>query len=220
MPYSARTTVQRKPERGVYDTETIYAILDAGFLCHVGFEEQSQPFVIPTLYARVGELLYLHGSPRSRFLQPVAGGLPLCITITHVDGLVLARSAFHHSINYRSVMILGRGRIVVDQAEKAAALDALVEHIVPGRSAEVRGPNASELRATQVLAIPLEEASAKVRSGPPLDASRDYALPIWAGELPLRLHALEPVSDPRLAKGIPIPAHVQGFRKEGHERPT
>src|SRR5581483_6148216 len=163
MQPTARTTVKRHPERGVYDVETIHAILDAGFLCHVGFVHDEQPFVIPTLYARVGEKLYLHGSPLSRALQPVEGGIPLCVTVTHLDGLVLARSSFHHSVNYRSVVVLGRGHVVTNRTEKLAALDALVEQVMAGRSKEVRGPNAGELKATQVLLIPLEEASAKVR---------------------------------------------------------
>ena len=211
MPIRSRTTVRRKPERGIYDPSTIEAILDAGFLCHAGFVEDGQPFVIPTLYARVENQLYLHGSPRSRILRPVEQGLPLCITVTHVDGLVLARSAFHHSINYRSVMILGSGRIVIDPEEKQAALAAFVDHIVPGRAAAVRGPNAKELKATQVLAIPLNESSAKVRTGPPLDDDGDYGLDIWAGVLPLCQEALEPIADPRLASDIPLPEHVRRY---------
>jgi nitroimidazol reductase NimA-like FMN-containing flavoprotein (pyridoxamine 5'-phosphate oxidase superfamily) len=212
MPIRTRTTVRRKPERGVYDAPTIEAILDAGFLCHAGFVEDGQPFVIPTLYARVENRLYLHGSPRSRILRPAEHGLPLCITVTHVDGLVLARSAFHHSINYRSVMILGVGRVVIDPEEKEAALAALVDHIVPGRSAVVRGPNTKELKATQVLAVSLDESSAKIRTGPPLDDDGDYSLPIWAGVLPLRQEAQEPIADPRLASDIPLPEHLRRYR--------
>jgi len=212
MPIRTRTTVRRKPERGIYDAPTIEAILDAGFVCHAGFVEDGQPFVIPTLYARVENRLYLHGSPRSRILRPVELGLPLCITVTHVDGLVLARSAFHHSINYRSVMILGSGRVVTDPEEKEAALAALVDHVVPGRSAVVRGPNTKELKATQVLAVLLNESSAKVRTGPPLDDDGDYSLPIWAGVLPLRQEALEPIADPRLASDIPLPEHLRRYR--------
>jgi uncharacterized protein len=220
MPRTSRTTVQRQPKRGIYDAETIYTILDAGFLCHVGFVQEDQPFVIPTLYVRIGEKLYLHGSPLSRMLQVAGGSLPLCITVTHVDGLVLARSAFHHSINYRSVMILGQGQIVVDRAEKISVLNALVEHIVVGRSSEVRGPNPKELKATQVLAIPLQEASAKMRTGSPSDARGDYALPIWAGEIPLHLEALTPVPDPKLARDIPVPEHVQSYRQRTNEKPV
>jgi nitroimidazol reductase NimA-like FMN-containing flavoprotein (pyridoxamine 5'-phosphate oxidase superfamily) len=160
----------------------------------------------------VENLVYLHGSPRSRILRLVEQGLPLCITVTHVDGLVLARSAFHHSINYRSVMILGPGRIVIDPVEKEAALSALVDHIVPGRAVVVRGPNTKELKATQVLAVPIEESSAKVRTGPPLDDDGDYSLPIWAGVLPLHQQALEPVADPRLQASIPLPEHLRRYR--------
>ena len=214
----SRATVRRKPERGVYDAETIRAILDAGFLCHVGLVDNGQPFAIPTLYVRVGEQVYLHGSPRSRLLQPVEAGLPLCVTVTHMDGLVLARSAFHHSVNYRSVMILGRGQLVTDPVEKEAVLKAMVNHIVPGRSAEIRGPSVRELKATHVLAISLEESSAKVRTGPPKDAYADYALPIWAGELPLRLQAMAPVADPKLPIGIPIPEHVQTYCQHCKDR--
>jgi nitroimidazol reductase NimA-like FMN-containing flavoprotein (pyridoxamine 5'-phosphate oxidase superfamily) len=211
MQRTARTTVKRHPERGVYDAETIHAILDAGFLCHVGFVHEEQPFVIPTLYARMGDKLYLHGSPLSRMLQPVEGGIPLCVTVTHLDGLVLARSAFHHSVNFRSAVIVGRGYVVTDKAEKLASLSALVDQVVAGRSAEVRGPNPKELKTTQVLVIPLEEASAKVRTGPPLDARPDYASDIWAGVLPLRMEALPLVPDPRLKKDIPVPEHVQQY---------
>jgi nitroimidazol reductase NimA-like FMN-containing flavoprotein (pyridoxamine 5'-phosphate oxidase superfamily) len=213
MQPTTRTKVQRHPERGVYDAEAIHAILDAGFLCHVGFAQGEQPFVIPTLYARVEEKLYLHGSPLSRYLQPVEGGVPLCVTVTHLDGLVLARSSFHHSVNYRSVVVLGRGHVVTNRAEKLAALDALVEQVMAGRSKEVRGPSAGELKATQVLVIPLEEASAKVRTGPPLDAARDYKLDIWAGVLPLNQEALAPIPDPRLSADIPVPEHVRAYIK-------
>ena len=211
MQRTPRTTVKRHPERGVYDAETIHAILDAGFLCHVGFVHDEQPFVIPTLYARVGDKLYLHGSPLSRMLQSVEGGIPLCVTVTHLDGLVLARSAFHHSVNFRSVVVVGRGQVVTDKAEKLAALSALVDQVMAGRSAEVRGPNPKELKTTQVLVIPLDEASAKVRTGPPLDARPDYALDIWAGVLPLRMEALPLVPDPTLVKDIPVPEHVQQY---------
>jgi nitroimidazol reductase NimA-like FMN-containing flavoprotein (pyridoxamine 5'-phosphate oxidase superfamily) len=211
MQRTPRTTVKRHPERGVYDAEAIHAILDAGFLCHVGFVHDEQPFVIPTLYARVGDKLYLHGSPLSRMLQPVEGGIPLGVTVTHLDGLVLARSAFHHSVNFRSVVIVGRGQVVADRVEKLAALSALVDQVVAGRSAEVRGPSPKELKTTQVMVIPLEEASAKVRTGPPLDAPADYKLEIWAGVLPLRQEALPLVPDPRLAREIAVPEHVQQF---------
>jgi len=217
MQRTSRTRVRRHPERGVYDTETIHAILDAGFLCQVGFVRDEQPFVIPTLYARVGEKLYLHGSPLSPMLRQVEGGIPLCITVTHMDGLVLARSAMKHSVNYRSVMVLGRGQVVTDRAEKEAALEALVEQVVPGRAAEVRGANVKELRATQVMVVPLEEASAKVRTGPPLDTPEDCALDIWAGVLPLRLEPLAPIADPQLRAGIAVPEHVQQYQPRSNK---
>jgi len=212
-PRSARGAVRRHPERGAYDAETIHAILDEGFLCHVGFVDDAQPFVIPTLYARAGDTLYLHGSPLSRMLRRLADGLPLCVTITLVDGLVLARSAFYHSINYRSVVILGRGRMVTEAGDKEEALRALVDHVVPGRSADARGPDAQELKATLVIAVPLAEASAKVRMGPPKDAPDDYALDVWAGEVPLRLQSLEPIPDARLAPDIAAPDYVRRYRR-------
>jgi nitroimidazol reductase NimA-like FMN-containing flavoprotein (pyridoxamine 5'-phosphate oxidase superfamily) len=201
-----RTRMRRLPERAAYDRDTVHAILDEGFICHVGFVVDGQPYVIPTGYARAGETLYLHGSTGSRLgLRP---GMDVCVTVTLLDGLVLARSAFHHSMNYRSVMALGRTRRVTDPDEKEAALRALVEHIVPGRSDEVRGGDGRELAATAVLALPLDEVSAKVRTGPPKDDDPDYDLPIWAGVLPLTLTPGEPVPDPVLDPSIPTPRHV------------
>ena len=217
MRKQSRIAVRRHPERGAYDAETIHAILDEGFLCHVGFVQDDQPFAIPTLYARVGDTLYLHGSPLSRMLRHLEKGVALCVTVTLVDGLVLARSAFHHSINYRSVVILGQGRTVMEPADKEAALRALVDHIVPGRSDDARGPDAQELKATLVIAVPLQEASAKVRTGPPKDAPDDYALDVWAGELPLRLQPLEPIPDTRLASDIPTPEYVRRYRRSFDE---
>jgi uncharacterized protein len=209
---TARTRVRRLPERGSYDRETVHAILDEGFICHVGFVVDGQPYVIPTGYARVGEVLYLHGSTGSRL--GLAPGRDVCVTVTLLDGLVLSRSAFHHSMQYRSVMVLGRTRLVEDPQEKDAALGALVEHIVPGRSAAVRGPSRRELAATAVLAVPLVEVSAKQRTGPPKDEEEDYALPIWAGVLPLRLSPGTPDPDPWcLDSGVPVPAHVAGWRR-------
>lgn len=213
MQPSPRATVRRTPERGAYDIATIHAILDDGFLCHVGFVQDDQPFVIPTLYVRDGDTIYLHGAPLSRMMRHLEEGLPLCLTVTHVDGLVLARSAFHHSINYRSVVVLGRGHAITDRAEKEAALRVLVDHVVPGRSSDTRGPSAQELKATLVVAVPLAEASAKVRTGPPKDAPRDYALDVWAGELPLRLQALDPVPDRRLKPGIAVPENIRRYRR-------
>ena len=206
-----RTRVRRLPERAAYDRDTVHAILDEGFICHVGFVAGGQPFVVPTGYARVGETVYLHGSTGSRLgLRP---GMDVCVTVTLVDGLVLARSAFHHSMNYRSVMAIGRTRPVLDPEEKEAVLRALVEHIVPGRSAEVRGGDRSELAATAVLAVPLDEVSAKVRTGPPQDDDPDYDLPIWAGVLPLALTPGTPASDPVLDPSIPVPGHVAAWSR-------
>jgi uncharacterized protein len=210
-PTTGRTRVRRLPERAAYDRETVHAILDEGFLCHVGFVVDGQPYVVPTGYARIGETVYLHGSTGSRLgLRP---GMDVCVTVTLVDGLVLARSAFHHSMNYRSVMAVGRTRPIRDPDEKEAALRALVEHIVPGRSAEVRGPNRRELAATAVLALPLVEVSAKVRTGPPKEDDPDYALPFWAGVLPLALTPGEPDPDPRLDPPVPLPPHVASWSR-------
>ena len=204
-----RTRVRRLPERAAYDRETVHAILDEGFVCHVGFVVDAQPYVIPTGYARAGETLYLHGSTGSRpGLRPA---MPVCVTVTLLDGLVLARSAFHHSMNYRSVTVLGRTRLVGDPGEKEAALRAFVEHVVPGRSDEVRGGDRRELAATAVLAVPIEEASAKVRTGPPKDDEEDYALPVWAGVLPLALVPGDPVPDARLDPAVPVPPHVSAW---------
>ncbi|HEX8858375.1 MAG TPA: pyridoxamine 5'-phosphate oxidase family protein [Actinomycetes bacterium] len=189
----------------------MHAILDEGFICHVAFTIDGQPYALPTGYARVGETLYLHGSTGSRLgLRP---NMDVCVTVTLLDGLVLARAAFHHSMNYRSAMVLGRTRLVADPAEKDAALNALVEHIVPGRGVEVRPADAKELAATAVLAVPLEEASAKVRRGDPVDDEEDYDLPIWAGVLPLALVPGAPRPDRRLLAGLPVPAHVSGWRR-------
>jgi nitroimidazol reductase NimA-like FMN-containing flavoprotein (pyridoxamine 5'-phosphate oxidase superfamily) len=206
-----RTRLRRLPERGAYDRSTVHAILDEGFLCHVGFVAGGQPYVIPTGYARVGDTIYLHGSTGSRLgLRP---GMDVCVTVTLLDGLVLARSAFHHSMNFRSVMALGRTRAVRDAEEKEAALRALVEHIVPGRSDAVRGGDRGELAATAVLALPLDEVSAKLRTGPPIDDDPDYDLPIWAGVLPLALTPGDPVPDPVLDRSIPVPGHVAGWAR-------
>lgn len=213
QPSSPRMTVQRHAERGAYDAATIHAILDDGFLCHVGFVQDDQPFVLPTLYVRDGDVIYLHGSALSHMLRRLEEGIPLCMTVTHVDGLVLARSTFNHSVNYRSVVIAGQGYVVTKRAEKDAALRLLVEHVIPGRSDEARGPSAQELKATLVIAVPLAEASAKVRSGPPKDAPRDYKLDVWAGELPLRLQALDPIPDPRLPADVPVPEYVRTYRR-------
>jgi nitroimidazol reductase NimA-like FMN-containing flavoprotein (pyridoxamine 5'-phosphate oxidase superfamily) len=208
-----RTKLKRLPKRGHFDRETVYGILDEGFICHVGFAPQGQPFVIPTGYARVEDMLYIHGSQASRMLRTLSGGIDACVTVTIVDGLVLARSAFHHSMNYRSVVIFGRARIVEDREEKMAALVALSEHIVRGRWADVREPNEEEFIKTTVLELPLVEASAKIRTGPPLDDEEDYALPIWAGVIPLSLQAGEPINDPRLPDGIEVPEYALNYRR-------
>jgi uncharacterized protein len=208
---TARTRIRRLPERAAYDRATVHAILDEGFLCHVGFVVDQQPYVIPTGYARVGETLYLHGSTGSRLgLRP---GMQVCVTVTLLDGLVLARSAFHHSMNYRSVVVLGRTRPVDDPAEKDAALRAFVEHVVPGRAAAIRGADGKELAATAVLAVPLAEVSAKVRSGPPKDDEPDYELPVWAGVLPLALTPARPMPDERLDPALLPPEHVTAWRR-------
>lgn len=205
---SARTTVRRLPKRAEYDRSLIYQILDEGFVCHVGFVVDGQPFVIPTAYARVGDSLYIHGSAASRMLRTLEGGVEVCVTVTLVDGLVLARSAFHHSINYRSVVVFGKAVPIYDSDRKLEVLRAFTEHVVPGRWDEVREPNQDELKATTVLALPLTEASAKIRTGPPIDDEQDYQLPVWAGEIPLRIVADLPVADPRLESGIDPPSYA------------
>ena len=208
-----RTKLKRLPARGHFDRETVYGILDEGFICHVGFAPQGQPFVIPTGYARVDDKLYIHGSQASRMLRTLSGGVDACVTVTIIDGLVLARSAFHHSMNYRSVVIFGRATIVEDREEKIAALLALSEHIIRGRWNEVRGPNEEELVLTTVLSLPLLEASAKIRTGPPLDDEEDYALSVWAGVIPLKLEAGEPIKDPRLPEGIEVPDYARNYKR-------
>lgn len=206
-----RTRVKRLPKRGDYDREVINAILDEGFICHVGFVADGQPYVIPTGYARIGNDLYIHGSAASRMLRGIAEGIGVCVTVTQVDGLVLARSAFHHSINYRSVVILGKAELVETADEKNAVLEAFTEHVIPGRWAEIRWPNELELKATTVLKLPINEASAKIRTGGPVDDEEDYAMNVWAGVIPLKLTNSDPIPDDRLADGIAIPAHVINY---------
>lgn len=200
---TARTRVRRLSKRAVYDKAPVHAILDEGFVCHVGFVQDGEPFVIPTLYARSGETLYMHGSGASRMLKTLAQGVAVCVTVTLVDGYVLARSAFHHSMNYRSVTVLGRARLVSDLQEKLRALRAITDHIVPRRWDEVREPNELEMRQTVVLALPLEEVAAKVRVGPPVDDEEDYSLPVWAGVIPMHTRLGEPVPDERVLPGVP-----------------
>jgi nitroimidazol reductase NimA-like FMN-containing flavoprotein (pyridoxamine 5'-phosphate oxidase superfamily) len=208
---TGRTTLKRLPKRGSFERQTVYEILDEGFVCHVGFVSDGQPFVIPTAYGRVGDVLYLHGAKASRMLKALSAGGEVCVTVTLVDGLVLARSAFHHSINYRSVVVFGRTHAVESEEEKNAALEAFTEHVCRGRWAEVRWPTPQELAATTVVALPLAEASAKVRTGPPIDDEEDYALPVWAGVLPLRVDAGTPEADPRLPPETPVPDYVARF---------
>lgn len=208
-----RTQVRRLPDRGKYDAETVHAILDAAFVCHVGFVVNEQPFVIPTNFGRAGDLLYLHGSSASRMLKTLAGGIAVCVTVTLVDGLVLARSAFHHSVNYRSVVILGRATLVEKPEEKMNALHAFTEHVMRGRWRDVRPPTDLELRATTVLGLRLAEVSAKIRTGPPKDDAEDYALPIWAGVLPLPVVPGAPIADPKLNQGLEPPENVRRYSR-------
>lgn len=212
-PASDRTTVRRLGKRGVYDRASVYAILDEALYCHVGFVDAGQPFVIPTIHARMGDRLVLHGSRASRMLHCLSAGAAACITVTILDGLVLARSTFHHSMNYRSVVVLGQGSEIVAADEKSAALEALVERIVPGRAAEARAANEQELQATAVIAFPLDECSAKLRVGPPVDDADDLALPVWAGVLPLRTVCGEPQPDPQLPAGTPVPRYIREYRR-------
>jgi len=205
------TRVKRLGERGRYDRKTVYAILDAGFICNVGYVIEGQPLVTPTSYWREGDRVYWHGSSASRMLRTLSKGIKACLTVTHVDGLVLARSAFHHSINYRSVMALGVAEPVTDEAYKMKALEAFVERLYPGRWAMLRPVNQQEVKATMVLSMPLEEVSAKVRVGPPKDDDEDYALPIWAGVLPMSVAIAAPEPDPKNLPGAAIPEHVRGF---------
>lgn len=201
-----RVSVRRRAGRGKYDRATIDAILDEGRFAHVGIATDGQPFVIPMLYARNGDQIYLHGSPLSRLNKNLATGAQMCLTVTLLDGLVLARSAFHHSMNYRSVVVLGQGREISDRAEKREALRMIVDHVIPGRSEDARGPSDKELKATEVVAITIDEASAKIRTGPPVDDAKDYELSVWAGEVPLSLVAAAPVPDERC--GEPVPGYL------------
>jgi len=214
-----RTELRRLPQRGSHEPEIIHAILDAGFLAHVGFQVNGQPFVIPTLYGRDEDKLYLHGSAASRMLGELETGAPACVTVTLVDGLVLARSAFHHSMNYRSVVAFGTARKIEDGAEKLRALRIISEHLLAGRWNDVRSPSDKELKATAVVEFTVEEASAKIRQGPPMDDEVDLSLPVWAGVLPLSLEARAPVPDPRLARGIEVPQYVLQFRNSSLSLP-
>ncbi len=212
-----RTRVRRLPKRGAYDCETVYSILDEAFVCSIGFVVDGKPVVIPTNFGRRDDTLYIHGSAASRMIRTLQAGVDMCVEATIVDGLVLARSAFHHSVNYRSVVVFGRARLVDDPAEKSEALRIISEHIVPGRWNSVRWPNEQELKATSVLAIPLAEVSAKVRTGPPVDDEEDLSMNTWAGIIPAQLTFGTPVSDSQLANGIAVPDHAANYtrRKNG-----
>ena len=217
FPKTRRTRVRRAPKRAVYDRETVHAVLDAGLICHVGYVIDGQPYVTPTAYWREGERLYWHGSSASRMLRHLKGGVPVCFTVTHLDGLVLARSGFHHSINYRSVMAFGTAELVPHK-DKLRLLDQFVEHLLPGRNAELRPPTAQELKATTVLTMPLDEVSAKIRTGPPIDDEEDYAIPCWAGIVPITTVVGAPEADPRLMPGIAPPAYLDHFERFGWQR--
>jgi len=217
FPLTDRTTVRRLPKRGVYDREPVYQILDEGFICHVGFVAEGKPVVIPTGYARKLDKLYIHGSQASRMLRVLKGGVDVCVTVTVIDALVLARSAFHHSMNYRSVVVFGKASLIEGREEKLDALRAFSDQVIPGRWDNVRQPTDQELAATTVLALPLEEVSAKVRTGPPLDDEEDYDLPVWAGLIPLSLTAGQPIPDPRLPSDIQAPSYAVQYSRLGKQ---
>lgn len=210
---TAKTRINRLPKRGHYDRDTIYRILDEALICHVGFVENGQPFVIPINFARIDNTIVLHGAKASRLLKHVEAGNPVCIEATIVDGLVLARSVFHHSVNYRSVVLFGTGRAVIDEKEKMAVLEAVTEHLIPGRWKEARRPNRKEMNATRVVSIKIDEASAKVRLGPPGDEAEDYSLPVWAGLLPLQELPLSPIRDEVQPETILLPDYIAGYSR-------
>lgn len=212
---TGRTTLKRLPKRGDFERDAIFAILDESFICHVGFIVGGKPVVIPTSYVRVADDIYIHGSAASRMLRSLDEGVDVCVTVTLIDGLVLARSAFHHSMNYRSVVIFGKANAVDESEEKSLALHAFTEHVVPGRWADVRPPDENELRATLVLRLRLAEVSAKVRTGPPIDDDEDYNLAVWAGVVPLKLIAGAPVTDDRVPAGIEAPDYVREYSRNG-----
>jgi nitroimidazol reductase NimA-like FMN-containing flavoprotein (pyridoxamine 5'-phosphate oxidase superfamily) len=213
FPVTERTRLVREAQRAVYERGAIYRILDEGFVCHVGFAAEGQPFVIPTMYARVGDAIYVHGSAASRMLRSLSAGLPVCITVTLTDGLVLARSVFNHSMNYRSVVALGQAVLIDDPGEKLRALQAFTEKLIPGRWNDARQPNEKELKATSILKLPLTEVSAKVRTGAVEDDPEDYALPVWAGVIPLRLVADAPLRDERCDSSVATPAYASNYKR-------
>jgi uncharacterized protein len=210
---TARTRVVREPQRAVYDREIIYQILDEAFICHVGFTVEGQPYVIPTGYGRSGDNLYIHGSAASRMLKQLSSAISVCVTVTLLDGLVLARSVFNHSMNYRSVVVIGKASLITDHDEKMAALHALSDHIAPGRWEQSRKPSEQEFKATSILKLPLTECSAKVRTGPPIDDEADIALDVWAGVIPLKLMPSDPLPDPHLRPDIAMPDNVKNFSR-------
>jgi nitroimidazol reductase NimA-like FMN-containing flavoprotein (pyridoxamine 5'-phosphate oxidase superfamily) len=210
---TTRTRVVREPQRAVYDRDTVYRILDEGFICHVGFAVDGQPFVIPTSYGRQDASLYIHGSAASRMLRQMKDGLSICVTVTLLDGLVLARSVFNHSMNYRSVVILGKATLVEDPEEKLEGLRSLSEHILPGRWDDARQPNEQELKATSLLRLPIDEFSAKVRTGPPIDDAEDLTFPTWAGVVPLEIKAGEPIKDPLLEPPRDVPEYARNYTR-------
>lgn len=217
---SPRTRVRREHARGSYERATIDSILDAGLVCHLGFVTEEGPVVIPTLHARVGDQLFLHGSAASRAIRTVGSGIDVCATVTLLDGLVLARSVFNHSVNYRSVIVFGQARLVDDPAEKLAGFRALTEQLLPGRWDDVRPPSRRELKATSLLTLPIGEASAKLRTGPPGDGDGpDAELDVWAGVIPLGVRAGEPVADPRLTPGVAMPDYVRSYARPGLVEP-
>ena len=215
FPKTVRNQVKRMPERGHYDAATIYPIIDAALICHVGFVLDGQPFVIPTLHARQGDTILLHGAKGSRLLRHIQSGGEVCITITLIDGIVLARSVFHHSINYRSVVLFGTGAVIADEQARLQALETFTERLIPGRWQDARQPNALELKQTTIVAVPIASASAKLRSGPPGDEAEDYDLPVWAGILPLQQIAGAPVADPQLTPGVELPDYIRDFHVRG-----
>lgn len=208
-----KTQVKRAPKRGHYDFETVASILDEGLVCHVGFVVDQQPFVIPTAYGRIDDKVYIHGASASRMLKSLSTGIDVCLTVTLLDGLVLARSVYHHSMNYRSVVMFGTAQTVVNPAEKMTALKAFTEHVMRGRWDDVRSPSPSELAATSVLSLPIAEASAKIRTGPPTDDAADYSLPVWAGVLPLAPAPGTPIADPQLPPEISVPSNVRNYSR-------
>ena len=214
LTQTERTRLRRLPKRGAFDRETVNSILDEAFICHIGFTVDGQPYVIPTAFGRVDDVLYIHGSSASRMLRTLSKGVEMCFTATLIDALVLARSAFHHSINYRSVVVLGKATLVEENEEKNLALEAITNHIVPGRWDDVRWPTELELKATSVLKLPIEEASAKVRTGPPIDDEEDYAMNIWAGILPIELKTGDPIDDDRLDNGSLPPDNITNYTRK------